>query len=176
MNYGWDTQLPPAPHLGIQHRPGCQLQMDCDYQFISHFECSNVLPALFGMQELMMTLPYGMPSELARNYRQLDVHVSGKQHSCIMGYCLGVSNISLACGRTHFRPFVVMTGSDCCVAAQPLPASLPLELAPRVLDQLLQIRHSLRQLLQALKELRLASPSQALRGAGLLALDHEVSP
>lgn len=149
----------------VQFLRELQRRLDCDYHFVSHFECSTVLPSLFAMQGLKMALAYGPPAELAHTYRRLDLHLGGKLHSCILASGFGVPNVDLAYDRKHFGFFELMGGGERCVAAQPLPAPQLLALLPQVRDQRLHIRDQLLQRQQALRALTVAFLSEALQGA-----------
>lgn len=160
----------------VQFLRDLQRRLDCDYHFISHFECSTVLPSLFAMQGLKMALAYGPPAELAHTYRQLDLHLGGKLHSCILASGFGVPNVGLAYDRKHFGFFELMGGAERCVAAQPLPSPRLLTLLPQVRDQRLQVRHQLLQRQQALRALTVSFLSDVLLGAASPALARRIVP
>jgi polysaccharide pyruvyl transferase WcaK-like protein len=140
-----------------------QRRLDCDFQFISHFECSTVLPQLFSMQGLPMKVAYGPPPVLAQTYQLLDMHLGGKLHSCILASSFGVPNVGLAYDRKHFGFFELMGGAEHCLAAEPLPTEELMELLPAVLEDRQSIRERLLTRQESLKKLTMRFLAEALR-------------
>lgn len=140
-----------------------QRQLDCDYHFVSHFETETVLPKMFAMQGIQMSLTYGPPDKLASTYRKLDLHVGGMLHSCILASSFGVPNVGLAYDRKHFGFFELMEASDRCVPAEPLPIDQLLSLASHALQNRQEIRTSLLSRQRLLHGLTMDFLSQMLR-------------
>ena len=102
---------------------------DCDFRYFVHFEASSVIPRLLALEGIKMHVVQGSPETLLRHYADLDLHIGGMLHSCILAHSVGTPAIALAYDIKH-RGFMELFGLEGnCISASGLTSS---ELLDRV--------------------------------------------
>lgn len=106
---------------------------DCDFRYFVHFEASLVVPRLLALEGIKMDVVQGSPQTLLRHYADVDLHIGGMLHSCILAHSVGTPAIALAYDIKH-RGFMELFGLERdCLSASGLTSS---ELLDRVDDAL----------------------------------------
>ena len=99
----------------------------CDFRYFVHFDSSLVIPKLLALQGLEMEVIQGNPEALTRGYAELDLHIGGMLHSCILAHSVDTPAIALAYDIKH-RGFMELFGLERnCLSAADLTASVLIE-------------------------------------------------
>lgn len=123
---------------------------DCDFRYFVHFEASSVIPRLLALEGIKMDVVHGSPETLLRRYADLDLHIGGMLHSCILAHSVGTPAIALAYDIKH-RGFMELFGLERnCLSASGLTSSELLDCADDALENLashrLTIEHTRKRL------------------------------
>ncbi|MEY4377200.1 MAG: hypothetical protein RJB26_1750 [Pseudomonadota bacterium] len=127
-----------------------QQRLNCDYHYFAHFDSERVLPRLLGQFGLRFTVHGGSVPALLQGYGQLDAHIGGMLHSCILATNHNVPLVGLAYDAKHAGLFNVLGLPEQKLDMEPevlreLPDRIErtLQHAPRIATQLLQARRTL---------------------------------
>jgi polysaccharide pyruvyl transferase WcaK-like protein len=96
-----------------------QLQRDsgCEFHYFMHSEMERPIPWFLRSQGLRMHVVYGGPEALSRRYAEMDVHLGGMLHSCILATGAGTPCVSLAYDSKHQGFFDLFDMQDACHSA-----------------------------------------------------------
>lgn len=92
-------------------------QSGCEFHYMTHYEPEKVVARLMQDAGICMTVADGPPDQLLHAYQQLDLHIGGMLHSCILATSCGVPCIGLAYDVKHSGFFDVMQMPAQCVSA-----------------------------------------------------------
>ena len=85
-----------------------QVRLNCDFHYFAHFDSERVLPRLLAQFGLHFTVHGGSVPALLQGYGQLDAHIGGMLHSCILATNHNVPLIGLAYDAKHTGLFNVL--------------------------------------------------------------------
>lgn len=90
----------------------------CDFRYFVHFDTSLVIPKLLALDGIEMEVIQGNPKTLTLGYADLDVHIGGMLHSCILAHSVDTPAIAIAYDIKH-RGFMELFGleKNCLSAA-----------------------------------------------------------
>lgn len=88
-----------------------------EFHYMTHYEPEKVVARLMQDAGIHMAIADGAPDKLLQTYQQLDMHIGGMLHSCILATSCGVPCIGLAYDVKHDGFFDVMQMPDQCVSA-----------------------------------------------------------
>jgi len=99
----------------------------CDFRYLVHFDTSLVIPKLLALEGIEMEVIQGSPETLTRGYAELDLHIGGMLHSCILAHSVDTPAIALAYDIKH-RGFMELFGLERnCLPAADLTVSALIE-------------------------------------------------
>lgn len=99
----------------------------CDFRYFVHFDTSLVIPKLLALEGIEMEVIQGAPQTLAQGYAELDLHIGGMLHSCILAHSVDTPAIAVAYDIKH-RGFMELFGLEKnCLSAADLTASALIE-------------------------------------------------
>lgn len=112
---------------GLQQRTGCR------FRYFVHFDTERIIPRLLRSMGIHMEVIRGEPATLAKAYQQLNLHIGGMLHSCILSASAGTPCIALAYDIKHAGFFNVIGLSDYCFNAADLQADQVVNTAVKAL-------------------------------------------
>lgn len=89
----------------------------CTFVYIVHFATERVIAQLLREAGLPVITVSGSPAQLLSAYGELDIHLGGMLHSCILSTSAGTPCIGLAYDVKHPGFFQVMELPEHCVSA-----------------------------------------------------------
>jgi polysaccharide pyruvyl transferase WcaK-like protein len=99
----------------------------CDFRYFVHFDAELVVPKLLALDGIEMEVIQGNPETLIRGYAELDLHIGGMLHSCILAHSVDTPAIALAYDIKH-RGFLELFGLEKnCIPAADLTAPALIE-------------------------------------------------
>lgn len=115
----------------------------CDFRYLVHFDASLVIPKLLALEGIEMEVIQGGPETLTRGYAELDLHIGGMLHSCILAHSVDTPAIAVAYDIKH-QGFMELFGLERnCLAAADLTASALVERVRDVLGHLAFYRETI---------------------------------
>lgn len=88
-----------------------QQSSNCRFRYITHHACEYVVPRLLRAQGLAMEIVHADLPGTCTAYRDLDLHIGGMLHSCILAASSGIPWITIAYDIKH-RGFNQLMGMD----------------------------------------------------------------
>jgi O-antigen/teichoic acid export membrane protein/glycosyltransferase involved in cell wall biosynthesis/peptidoglycan/xylan/chitin deacetylase (PgdA/CDA1 family)/polysaccharide pyruvyl transferase WcaK-like protein len=146
----------------------------CRFSYFVHYDAESLIPHLLAQKGIFAEIIRGTPDQLSRAYSELDLHIGGMLHSCILATGAGVPCIGLAYDVKHIGFFDLMNVSRYCFSATSLDSIAIVRTAIEAIQDGVNIRVALAERRQFLREatqrfvrecITLAprvSPSQAL--------------
>lgn len=99
----------------------------CNFRYLVHFDTSLVIPKLLALEGIEMEVIQGNPETLTRGYAELDLHIGGMLHSCILAHSVDTPAIALAYDIKH-QGFMELFGLERnCLPATELTAAALIE-------------------------------------------------
>lgn len=89
----------------------------CRFSYFVHYDTEHLIPRLFAQKGIAINVVNGDAYELSRYYADIDVHIGGMLHSCIMAVGADTPCIGLAYDIKHFGFFDLMNMPDQCFSA-----------------------------------------------------------
>lgn len=124
--------------------------LDCEFHYFAHYDGELVLPRLLRQFGLNFTVHRGSVQALMHGYGQMDVHIGGMLHSCILATNHNVPLVGLAYDTKHSGLFNLLGLPEQKLNLEPeaireLPVILrnTLQRGPQISAQLLQARRML---------------------------------
>lgn len=91
--------------------------LSCSFVYMVHYETETMVAQLLKDAGVPLTVVSGEPRELVAAYGELDLHLGGMLHSCILSASAGTPCIGLAYDVKHTGFFEVMELPDYCISA-----------------------------------------------------------
>jgi polysaccharide pyruvyl transferase WcaK-like protein len=117
-----------------------QAETNCHFYFMVHYDTEVLITRVIEDAGVILTVVDGDVDTLLNVYRQLNIHIGGMLHSCILSASTGTPCIGLAYDIKHTGFFDLMGISDFCVPAQPFDSEKVLALAQQALKHERQMR------------------------------------
>lgn len=85
-----------------------QARLNCEFHYFSHYDGELILPRLLGRVGVNCRIHRGSVGALMSGYEQLDAHIGGMLHSCILASNYNIPLIGLAYDTKHSGLFNVL--------------------------------------------------------------------
>lgn len=115
----------------------------CSFVYIEHFDTEKLVARLLQDSGLPVTVVVGSPVELVAAYGELDLHLGGMLHYCILSTSAGTPCMGLAYDVKHPSFFEVMGLPDHCVSAVDVDISRVFETVRIALGRLQPLREKI---------------------------------
>lgn len=122
-----------------------QAETGCNFYFMVHYDTEVVIAQLLQDAGVQMTVVDGDVDTLLGVYGQLNLHIGGMLHSCILSASTGTPCIGLAYDIKHAGFFDLMGMPEYCVPSQPFDTERILSLVRVALDEAPQLRERIQQ-------------------------------
>jgi polysaccharide pyruvyl transferase WcaK-like protein len=96
-----------------------QAETNCHFYFMVHYDTEVLIARIIQDAGVKLTVVDGDVDTLLHVYRQLNIHIGGTLHSCILSASTGTPCIGLAYDIKHTGFFDLMELSEYCLPAQP---------------------------------------------------------
>lgn len=133
-----------------------------EFCYFVHFKTGCLLPKLLAMRGLSVKVVAGDTATLARGYGDLDLHIGGMLHSCILATSAGTPCIGLAYDIKHQGFFDLMGLPENCLPAANFAPEALLERARALLAGAQPVREHIRHRRSALEAATLAFVQQSM--------------
>lgn len=100
----------------IQRKTGCL------FHYMVHYESELLVAALLQDRGIKLKVVNGDVDDLLHTYKQLNLHIGGMLHSCILASSTGTPAIGLAYDIKHSGFFSLLGLPEHCIPAQPFDA------------------------------------------------------
>lgn len=111
-----------------------QKSRNAKLEYFLHYDSERLVYEVMRDYGLDVTLREGDTQTLLRHYHDLDLHIGGMLHSCIMASSQRIPTIALAYDAKHFGFFKLLEREEFCVYNQSLDYAKLNELIDRVLN------------------------------------------
>ncbi|ART54019.1 hypothetical protein CBP36_17460 [Acidovorax carolinensis] len=149
-----------------------QKSRNSEFEYFLHYDSERLIYEVMRDSGLDVTLRDGDTHALLSHYRDLDLHIGGMLHSCIMASSQRIPTIALAYDAKHFGFFKLLEREEFCVYNQ----SLDYSKLNNLIDHIINSQATQRQQLDArIKHLE-ASYLEAIAKAVAPALPAPTSP
>lgn len=92
----------------------------CEFTYFVHYDSEVLVAALIRDQGLRLSVINTDAADLPAKYAEMDIHIGGMLHSCIIATAAGTPCIGLAYDEKHFGFFDLMERSEYCLRANPI--------------------------------------------------------
>jgi polysaccharide pyruvyl transferase WcaK-like protein len=89
----------------------------CKFKYLIHYDTEHFIPRLLAIAGIKTEVTYGSASELIASYKQLNLHIGGMLHSCILAHNAGVPCIGLSYDIKHYNFFKLFELEENCYSA-----------------------------------------------------------
>lgn len=113
---------------------------NCRFRYFVHFDSGHIIPKLLRHYGIETEVVSGEPATLARNYRDLNLHIGGMLHSCILAASSGTPCIALAYDIKHAGFFDVIGMTNYCFDAIHLQPGVIVDAAMEALSKQAELR------------------------------------
>jgi polysaccharide pyruvyl transferase WcaK-like protein len=94
-----------------------QFKTNCRFTYFVHYDTERLIPRLLKLSGIQTKVVVGLPQQIIESYRQLDLHISGMLHSCILAHNADVPCIALSYDIKHIGFFKLFGLQDNCQSA-----------------------------------------------------------
>lgn len=143
-----------------------QAETGCHFYFMVHYDTEVLIAQLLQDAGVQMTVVNGDVDTLLGVYGQLNLHIGGMLHSCILSASTGTPCIGLAYDIKHAGFFDLMGMPEYCVPAQPFDMEKVLSLMHAALNDAPQLRERIQQRRSSLATLATDFLQEALAHVG----------
>jgi polysaccharide pyruvyl transferase WcaK-like protein len=116
---------------------------ECSFVYMVHFDTEKLVAQLLKDSGLPISVVEGSPAELVAAYGELDLHLGGMLHSCILSTSAGTPCIGLAYDVKHPSFFEVMELPNHCISAVDVDIEQIFDAVRVALDTLLPLREKI---------------------------------
>ena len=102
--------------------------------YLIHYDTEHFIPRLLAIAGIKTEVIYGSASELIASYKQLNLHIGGMLHSCILAHNAGVPCIGLSYDIKHYNFLKLFELEENCYSALDFDPDKLLEKALYLLD------------------------------------------
>jgi hypothetical protein len=141
-----------------------QKSRNAKFDYFLHYDSERLVYEVMRDAGLDVILREGDTNTLLKHYRQLDLHIGGMLHSCIMASSQRIPTIALAYDAKHFGFFKLLEREEFCVYNQSLDYSNLDALIDRILND------------QASQRTQLDARIKQLESSYLEAIAHAIAP
>lgn len=120
-----------------------QIKTDCLFHYMIHYDSELLVAALLRDAGIKLRVVHGDVDDLLHAYRQLNIHIGGMLHSCILASSTGTPAIGLAYDIKHSGFFSLLGFPEHCIPAQPFVPDRIVSLALQTLNKERQLRTSI---------------------------------
>lgn len=99
-----------------------QQSTNCEYFYMIHFETEKIIAQLLKSSGIALSVISGPPEVLCQSYAQLNLHIGGMLHSCILASAAGTPSIALAYDTKHSGFFELLGLQEYCIPSTPFDA------------------------------------------------------
>lgn len=132
-----------------------QAETGCSFHYFVHNHSEWIIPLLLRDKGLDVEVVNGDPHALVRRYREMNVHLGGMLHSCILAVGAGTPSVLLAYDAKHFG-FARLLGLEThCHTSMPLDAAAVLHSLLSLLRNETEVRQQLYERLSQLWDTQL---------------------
>lgn len=96
-----------------------QKRTDCLFHYMVHYDSELLVAELLQDAGIRLKVVYGDVDDLLHTYKQLNCHIGGMLHSCILSSSTGTPAIGLAYDIKHSGFFNLLGFPEHCIPAQP---------------------------------------------------------
>ena len=96
-----------------------QKKTDCLFHYMVHYDSELLVADLLQDAGIRLKVVHGDVDDLLHTYKQLNCHIGGMLHSCILSSSTGTPAIGLAYDIKHSGFFDLLGLSEHCIPAQP---------------------------------------------------------
>lgn len=107
----------------------------CDFTYFVHYDSELLIAELIKDRGLSMAIVDTDAANLPYRYSEMDIHIGGMLHSCIIATAAGIPCIGLAYDEKHFGFFDLMQRSPYCLKANPFNAEILLQTTLKLLRE-----------------------------------------
>lgn len=120
-----------------------QEQVDCNFTQTIHFDSEVIIGKTLQDHGIRLTQAVGDVQKLLCAYQEMDFHIGGMLHSCILSASVGTPCIGLAYDIKHQGFFDLLGQPDLCIPAEPFDPQRLGAACDRVLNQASTIREQI---------------------------------
>lgn len=92
-------------------------ESNCRFRYFVHNDSEHLIPRLLAAKGIKIEVVSGTPTQVAESYRDLDLHIGGMLHSCILAHSAGIPTLGLAYDIKHHGFFSLMGLAQNCFSA-----------------------------------------------------------
>lgn len=120
-----------------------QRQTDCLFHYMIHYDSELLVAALLRDAGIKLRVVHGDVDDLLHAYKQLNIHIGGMLHSCILASSTGTPAIGLAYDIKHSGFFRLLGLPEHCIPAQPFEPDRIVSLALHTLKNEQELRSAI---------------------------------
>ena len=117
-----------------------QKKTDCLFHYIIHYDSEILIAKLIQDAGIKINIIHGDVDALLHAYQQLNMHIGGMLHSCILASSRGTPAIGLAYDIKHSGFFDLLKLPEHCIPAQPFDPDHIVNLSMQILKNENQLR------------------------------------
>ena len=118
-----------------------QREYSCKFYYMVHYSTELLIARLLKDAGISLQVVSGSPAQLVKGYGELDVHLGGMLHSCILATTAGTPCVGLAYDMKHSGFFDTMDQAEHCISVVDLDIDQVLETIRVVIGS----QHAIRQ-------------------------------
>lgn len=99
-------------------------KVGCDFYYFVHYEAEVLVAKLIKDSGIPLTVVNSSAVDLPNEYVNIDMHIGGMLHSCILATAAGTPSIGLAYDHKHHGFFELMDSSAYCIDASSFDAEV----------------------------------------------------
>lgn len=112
-----------------------QKKTDCQFHYMVHYDSELLVAALLQDAGIKLKVVDGDVDDLLHTYKQLNCHIGGMLHSCILSSSTGTPAIGLAYDIKHSGFFDLLGLPEQCIPAQPFEPDRVVSLTLDILEK-----------------------------------------
>lgn len=89
----------------------------CTFYYFVQYESEKIIPKLFAKKGVYSTIIFGSPEILIQGYANMDLHIGGMLHSCILAHSVDTPAIAIAYDIKHKGFLDLFNMSENCLSA-----------------------------------------------------------
>lgn len=120
-----------------------QIKTDCLFHYMIHYDSELLVAALLRDAGIKLRVVHGDVDDLLHAYKQLNIHIGGMLHSCILASSTGTPAIGLAYDIKHSGFFRLLGLPEHCIPAQPFEPDRIVSLALHTLKNEQELRSAI---------------------------------
>lgn len=89
----------------------------CTFYYFIHYESAKIIPKLLAQKGIYCNIIYGSPEILINGYANMDIHIGGMLHSCILAHGVDTPAIAISYDIKHKGFYELFNMPDNCLSA-----------------------------------------------------------